>query len=234
MFKRSPTPRNGVRTRSVALKVKYTSKKEKAKSMKKKNLILVSKLLVALGLATQSGGIVLQAADHESQPGAKQSCPMACLGCDHPTAFNKAGDLIGMKVHNQTGQSLGRIKDIVIDTQNERVSYLVLSVRYGFLDLNRKLLAVPLDAFQTSSGGTYLVLNANRKSLEMARGFLAGNWPSPTAPSWGAAPPWQENKAMEPDAAKMKSQKSEITGPETSGAATSDLYPPGSLGYPGW
>jgi sporulation protein YlmC with PRC-barrel domain len=214
--------------------MEYTSKKEKGKPMKNMNLVLASELLIVLGLVMQSGGAVLQADDHQPKPDATGSCSMACVGSDHPTAFNKASDLIGMKVRNQAGQSLGRIKDFVIDTQNEHVSYMVLSVRYGFLDLKQKLIAVPFDAFQASPSGTYLVLNANRDSLELARGFPATNWPSPTAPSWGAAPPWQEGKAIEPSAPKMQNLKPEITKPEKSNKVTPDLHEPGSLGYPGW
>jgi sporulation protein YlmC with PRC-barrel domain len=202
--------------------------------MKKTKLVVASRLLVALSLAIQSGGIVLQACDKDSQKAATQQCPMACVGSDHPTAFNKASDLIGMKVCNPTGQSLGRIKDVVIDTQNERISYLVLSVRYGFLDLNQKLLAVPFTAFQANTQGTYLVLNANRKNLEIARGFSATDWPNPEAPSWGAAPPWEQGKEIESGAAKAKKESLKTTKPDTSRESAPDLYPPGSLGYPGW
>jgi sporulation protein YlmC with PRC-barrel domain len=191
--------------------------------------------MVALCVAAQSGGSSLQAADPESQLPEGLQCPSECIGADHPTAYNKASRLIGMKVHDPAGQPLGRIKDIVIDGQRERVSYAVLAVHRGFLGLNQKLLAVPLGAFQPGEQRNRLVLNADRKSLDLAQGFSAGQWPSPTAPSWGAAAPWKEGSAMtEVDATKMKSQKSETARLKRHKAEVTEHEPTNPLAYPGF
>lgn len=198
--------------------------------MKRKSNTLTPCLLAALCLALPGGGTVLRAAD--------DLCPAtagACSASDQPMAFHRASRLIGMRVHSQTGQSLGRIKDIVIDGQAERVSYAVLAVNRGFLGLSQKLLAVPLSALKPGDRGTHLVLNADRKSLETAQGFAASHWPSPTAPSWGAEPFWQEGAEMtRPAATHMKGHTTEHDLAGQTETESPDPYPPGSLGYPGY
>ncbi len=192
-------------------------------------------LLAALSLALQGGGTVLQAGCDNSQSGKTQQNSWECIGTDRATAYNRAGSLIGMKVDNEHGQYLGRVKDIVIDCSSDHVSYVALAVNTGFLGLGQKLVAVPFDAFRPSDKGTYLVLNADRKSLQMAQGFPIDQWPSATSPSWGAAPPWKEGSdSSQAATTESKSEKSETTMPSKSENRTPDVYPPGSLGFPGY
>ena len=107
---------------------------------------------------------------------------------------NKASQLVGMTVKNQQGEKLGKIDDVVIDLAGEKVAYCVLSVSQGAFSAD-KLHAVPLRAFQTSADGTHLMLNADKEKLAQAEGFNKDNWPSPSNPSWGAQPFWQENNS---------------------------------------
>ena len=109
-----------------------------------------------------------------------------------PMKINKASELIGCTVKNPQGEKLGKIRDVVIDFQNDRVAYAVLGSESGILSAE-KLHAVPLRAFQPSDDGTYLILNADKDKLAHAEGFDKNNWPSVTSPSWGAQPFWQEN-----------------------------------------
>src|SRR5437764_4890989 len=45
---------------------------------------------------------------------------------NQPAPINKASRFIGMKVLNQKGQTLGKIKDVVLDLQSGQVAYVVL------------------------------------------------------------------------------------------------------------
>jgi sporulation protein YlmC with PRC-barrel domain len=158
-------------------------------------------------------------------------------GCK-PTQFNRGHRWIGMTVRDPQGRELGTIKDIVIDLQTERVSYVVL-VRTGFLGANKKLFAVPLNAFQPIEDWTYayplqdrsyLVLNADKHSLDTAQGFPSDQWPSVSNPSWGAEPAWQgKSDLRKPASTDTKKTRREGSRPEYP-----DEYPPGTLGYPGW
>jgi sporulation protein YlmC with PRC-barrel domain len=105
--------------------------------------------------------------------------------------INKASQLVGMTVKNQQGEKLGKIDDIVIDLNGDKVAYCVLSVSQGAFSTD-KYHAVPLRAFQPSADGTHLTLSADKEKLAQAQGFDKDNWPNPSNPSWGAQPFWQE------------------------------------------
>jgi sporulation protein YlmC with PRC-barrel domain len=88
----------------------------------------------------------------------------------------RASDVIGMDVHNPQGEGLGEIHDLVIDINNGRVHYAVLSFG-GFLGLGEKLFAYPVGLFQTGRDWNELVLDIDREKLENAPGFERNNWP---------------------------------------------------------
>jgi sporulation protein YlmC with PRC-barrel domain len=113
-------------------------------------------------------------------------------GTNQITEINKASELIGMEVKNQQGEKLGEIKDIVIDFQQDRVGYVVLSTDTGTFSAE-KLHAVPLRAFQQGSDGKTVTLNATKSTLANSEGFSKESWPSPSNPSWGAQPFWRES-----------------------------------------
>ncbi len=87
----------------------------------------------------------------------------------------RADKLIGMHVRNPQGQDLGEIKDLVVDTQQGKVRYAVLSFG-GFLDIGDKLFAYPLSAFSRGPGGDVLVLDVDKQKLENAPGFERKRW----------------------------------------------------------
>ena len=106
---------------------------------------------------------------------------------------NQCSELIGTEVKNQQGEKLGKVKDIVIDFARDRIAYVVLETSKGAFSAD-KLHAVPLRAFQPSDDGKTLILNADKDKVANAEGFSKDNWPSPSNPSWGAQPFWQENR----------------------------------------
>lgn len=108
-----------------------------------------------------------------------------------PQSCNKASSLIGMEVRNNNGDKLGDVKDIVLDFQSGKISYVVLDSGTIF---NSKLFAVPLSAFNPSPTKDYLVLNADKSKIENAQGFDKNSWPSVSNPDWGASTFWQPNQ----------------------------------------
>jgi len=106
-----------------------------------------------------------------------------------PAKCNRASGVVGMRVRNQNGERLGKIKDVVFDLPTERVSYAVISTRpKHYFDSREKLLAVPLSALTASADGKHLVLNAEKSNMKTAMGFDRNHWPAVNSPSWGAEP----------------------------------------------
>ncbi|MDB6067948.1 MAG: photosystem reaction center subunit [Pedosphaera sp.] len=104
-----------------------------------------------------------------------------------PTSVNKASKLIGMKVKNQNNQTLGKIKDVIIDPQSGRVDYVVMK-KAGRTHGTGKEIAVPLTAFTPSPDRSHLVLNADKSQVQNARGFSKNNLPAMDNPVYGAQP----------------------------------------------
>jgi sporulation protein YlmC with PRC-barrel domain len=98
-------------------------------------------------------------------------------------ALMGAGTLIGDDVCNASGENLGDIKEIMLDTQSGRVAYAVLSFG-GFLGLGEKLFAVPWDALVLDTENKGFVLNVSKEQLKAAPGFDKGDWPDMTDPLW--------------------------------------------------
>ncbi|HEX6733627.1 MAG TPA: PRC-barrel domain-containing protein [Azonexus sp.] len=88
----------------------------------------------------------------------------------------RASKVIGMKVSNPRGEGLGKIDDLIVDVNNERVAYAILSFG-GMLGLGEKLFAYPLPLFQPAPGRNELVLNVDEERLKRAPGFERQSWP---------------------------------------------------------
>jgi len=100
----------------------------------------------------------------------------------------KASTIIGTQVVDPKGNSLGDIKEIVIDPRTGRVAYAVVSFG-GFLSLGEKLFAIPFSAFEykvTKSDlvASEYVLNISRERLQAAPGFDADHWPLMRDEKW--------------------------------------------------
>lgn len=95
-----------------------------------------------------------------------------------------ASSLNGNDVRTPIDETIGDIKDIMIDLSTGEVSYAVLSVSTGFLNLENKYFAVPLGAFKFLNLGdgytneNVLVLDVSKEKLENSPGFDKDNWPS--------------------------------------------------------
>lgn len=131
--------------------------------------------LSALGLAA---ALCAQAGAQTTEQPSRETSRHAARGAATQRSIldMRASQLIGMDVRNARGQDLGEIEDLVVDINNGRVHYAVLSFG-GFLDIGDKLFAYPLRVFRTAPGGDALVLDLPRETLEKAPGFAADRWP---------------------------------------------------------
>jgi sporulation protein YlmC with PRC-barrel domain len=110
-----------------------------------------------------------------------------------------ASTLTGDRVVNGTGEDIGKINEIMIDTPTGRVAYAVLSFG-GFLGMGDKLFAIPWSRLTLDEDRKVFVLDVDRDMLERAPGFDKGNWPDMADRSWGeeiytyyrATPYWDE------------------------------------------
>ena len=78
-----------------------------------------------------------------------------------------ADTLMGEDVYNQRGEDLGDIKEIMLDMNNGKIAYAVLSFG-GFLGMGDKLFAVPWNALTLDTENKRFILQAGRAWLRLA------------------------------------------------------------------
>lgn len=96
-----------------------------------------------------------------------------------------ARSLAGDAVVNLEGESVGDIKDLMIDMRTGKVSYAVLSFG-SILGLGAKLFAVPWVALKIDSSNKQFILDVAKDRLEDAPGFDKDHWPNMADLSWEA------------------------------------------------
>jgi sporulation protein YlmC with PRC-barrel domain len=94
-----------------------------------------------------------------------------------PAGFIKGSTLIGKHVKNSAGETLGKVKDVVIDLNQRTIAYAVLSSG-GILDFGDKLFAVPIEAFHVDADGDHVVLDVPKESFNESLAFDDKNWPT--------------------------------------------------------
>ena len=94
-----------------------------------------------------------------------------------------ASTLNGDDVYNPKGEKLGSIKELMLDIENGKVCYAVLSFG-GFLSLREKLVAVPWSALTVDTNNKRFVMDADEERLKKAPGFDADKWPNMADSTW--------------------------------------------------
>lgn len=136
-------------------------------------LRLIATLLVpALGLSV--AGVSVAASDRSDTTNQGMTA-----GSQASARDVRASKLIGMTVKNAQGETLGKIDDMVVDVNNDRVYYAVLASG-GVMGLGGKLFAYPISLFRPGAGKDELALNVDKDRLKNAPGFERKNWPD-----WG-------------------------------------------------
>ncbi|MEO6917820.1 MAG: PRC-barrel domain-containing protein [Collimonas sp.] len=94
-----------------------------------------------------------------------------------------ADTLVGNDVYNRHEESLGEIKEIMLDMHAGKVSYAVLSFG-GFLGMGEKLFAVPWIALTLDPANKRFILNVDKDRLKNAPGFDKDHWPDMADQAW--------------------------------------------------
>jgi sporulation protein YlmC with PRC-barrel domain len=95
-----------------------------------------------------------------------------------------ASTICGDPVVNDAGENLGQIEELMVDLENGRVAYAVISFG-GFLGIGDKLFAIPFEALELDAENHRFVLDVPREKLEKAPGFDKSQWPDFADPRFG-------------------------------------------------
>lgn len=95
----------------------------------------------------------------------------------------KASTIIGTDVVSPKGDSLGDVKEVVIDPRTGRIAYAVVSFG-GFLGMGEKLFAIPFSSFKYDITTNKYVLDVSKERLKAAPGFDADHWPAMSDEKW--------------------------------------------------
>ncbi|GAB3552561.1 hypothetical protein GCM10027343_38240 [Noviherbaspirillum agri] len=145
------------------------------KSGLKQKLTCVA-LASAFGLAASMPSFAQQGASTTADKRANQTASQASTDAKQSDRDVRASKVIGKNVENAEGESLGEIKDLIVDLGSQRVHYAVLASG-GALGLGEKLFAYPMSAFKSEADGDKLVLNIAKDKLKDAPGFDKDKWP---------------------------------------------------------
>ena len=110
---------------------------------------------------------------------------MSTIKSDAGRKTLSATTLIGDRVVNRKGEDLGKIEDFMIDPEQGRVGYAVLSFG-GFLGMGNRLFAIPWEALKLAPEKKQFILDVDKKKLENAPGFDKDNWPDFADRQWGS------------------------------------------------
>ena len=128
--------------------------------------------------------------------------------------FLTASTIKGEKVVNKDGEHLGKIEDLMIDLENRRVVYAILSFG-GFLGIGDKHFAIPMEALSQKPNEHAFTLDISKDVLEKAEGFDKENIPSnPEAIAsiythYGYKPYWQTGVSDQTEKERLEETESE-------------------------
>ncbi len=92
--------------------------------------------------------------------------------------------IVGSKVLNVKGETLGKIENLVVDIDSGRILYAVLESG-GFLGIGDKLLPVPWEALAALPSEGIFFLNQSKEQMQKAPAFDKKNLPDMTDTHWG-------------------------------------------------
>lgn len=99
--------------------------------------------------------------------------------------YLSAHTLLGDTIKNPQGDTLGDLKEIMLNIETGEVAYAVLSFG-GWLGMGDKLFAVPWRALRVDDENKCLILNASKERLKSAPGFDKDHWPNFADPGFEA------------------------------------------------
>lgn len=94
----------------------------------------------------------------------------------HTGKVLSAHTIIGDHVYNLQDEDLGKVDDLMLDTDKGCINYAVLS-HGGMLGMGDKFFAVPWDALKLDTANKRFMLDVSKEMLDNAEGFDKNDWP---------------------------------------------------------
>ena len=138
----------------------------------KKHLIIILLAMVGLFLGTNSF------TQEKKDPGESKTAE------DQRMNAFMVEKIIGSKVINAKGETLGKIEDLVVDIDTGRIVYAVLESG-GFLGIGDKLFPVPWESLAALPSEGIFFLNQSKEQMEKAPAFDKKNLPDMGDMRWG-------------------------------------------------
>ncbi len=93
-----------------------------------------------------------------------------------PLQYLTASSIMGDKVENAEGESMGEVEDIMIDLNSGKIDYVIIEFG-GFLGMGVKYFAIPFKMLTVNPENKSFTFNQKRELLENAPGFDLDHWP---------------------------------------------------------
>jgi len=130
--------------------------------------LIAAAVMATFGAALSVPALAQSQSQSQSQSQDKTSAPAARSSTGASTSRDmRASKLIGMDVKNANGDKLGKIDDVMVDIDNERAAYVVLSAG-GALGVGNRMVAVPAASFKAGNDKDGVILNATADQLKKA------------------------------------------------------------------
>lgn len=107
------------------------------------------------------------------------------MGSNGTVGLLSSSSITGDDVCNMQDEKLGHIEDIMLDTTDGKIRYVVLSAG-GFMGLGEHFFAVPWRALTLDQENQRFMLDVDVERLKNAPGFDKDNWPDMADPSWNS------------------------------------------------
>lgn len=112
--------------------------------------------------------------------------------------FRKLSALKDLNLTNMQGDQIGKLNDVIVDVQQGKVAYGVVSLRGGYLEAGKDMALVPWSTLEIVPQSHIARLNADKQTLD-AVAFSARNFPNLQDPQYsrqlyerfGVTPYWQ-------------------------------------------
>ena len=131
-----------------------------------------------------SGSDTTSSSDRSETSGTAQTEPArmaAATNMKSKDDMHRASKLIGKNVETSTGDTIGEVKDLVIDQQGKITHVIISHGRLG----STKLTAVPHETVKQMKRGDKIVFDRTR--LENAPSFEESNYPNLASAGWSTA-----------------------------------------------
>lgn len=95
---------------------------------------------------------------------------------NHEPYVLPATTMLGSQIVNRAGEQLGTLKELVIDLEDGRIAYAVLSFG-GVMGMGDKLFAIPWEALMLNAKDRTFILDVEKEVFKEAPGFDKDRWP---------------------------------------------------------